>query len=332
MMNEKTFLEIVKKFVLAKDRNQQTLNMHSLLIKRDDEVYLHYFNEQKKMSDIRSISKTVLTLVTGMVIKQAQEGKYPSFHEHTYIYPFIKDKFVVKNRRNIPFLKQIQVKHLLNHTIGYDQVLLMRQNIMDMDPYTYVDILINEPIQYRPGEHYLYSNAGFYLLSVVLQEFLQEDLLTFIRRELFSPLQMKHYKWEKYGNYLAGATRLWLYPEDLLKIGELLLKQGTFNGQQFIPEKWIEKMTTPTIYPTNVDTPDRLFRRFAYGYGIWLAKEKGIYFGHGTDGQTLVIIPDQNMIIITLAEQKDMEPIEKIINKIIMDVYSTATIYENKNK
>jgi len=64
----------------------------------------------------------------------------------------------------------------MTHTMGYDKILLMRDDMKNMNSYDYVDFIINYPITYKAGEHYLYSNAGFYLLSAVLQEFLQEDL------------------------------------------------------------------------------------------------------------------------------------------------------------
>src|SRR5690625_287951 len=241
MMDKQKFERMVNLFLNRKDKNNEPLHMHYLLMKQNEHCYLHRFNDRAEMSDVRSISKTVLTLVTGIVVKLSQEGKYPTFHEETFIYPLIQDVIHVTNKENLAHLKQVQVKHLLTHTVGYDEVLLMRQDIIDIDPYRYVDLLANHPIVYKPGEHYLYSNAGFYLLSVVLQEFLQEDLLKFIARELFTPLHIENYHWEKYGEYLAGATRLWLLPKDLLKIGELLLQNGEFNNRQLMLFDWIEK-------------------------------------------------------------------------------------------
>src|SRR5699024_10636111 len=125
-----------------------------------------------------------------------KEGKLPKIDENTFIYPIIEDVIQIKNKQNKPLLKKVQIKHLLTHTIGYEAVLLMRDDIVDMDPYQYVDYLINYPIVYQPGQYYLYSNAGFYLLGVVLQEFLQEDLLTFIKREVFEPLGITKFTWE----------------------------------------------------------------------------------------------------------------------------------------
>lgn len=73
---------------------------------------------------------------------------------------------------------------------------------------------------------------------------------------------------------------------------------------------------TPLAIKKSVDTPHATFSRYAYDYGIWLAKDP-FYFGHGTDGQTLTILLDKDTIIITLAEQPDNAPIERIINSVI---------------
>lgn len=315
-MKQEEFNNIVNMFKKEKDKNNQSLNMHYLLIKEKDQCYLHHFNDRKQPSDIRSISKTVLTIVLGVVIKLSQEGKYPKITDETYIYPIIKHVINLENKENEAKLKKVKIKHLLTHTVGYKDALLMRDDITHLDPFEYLNYVVNAPIVYEPGEYYLYSNAGFYLLGVVLQEFLEEDLLIFIKREVFDLLGLLDFKWEKYGNYIAGATRLWLLPEDLLKFGELLLQNGKVNGKQLISENWIRKMLTINNYTNSVDTPHATFRRYAYGYGVWLAKDP-FYFGHGTDGQTLTIIPDKETIIITLADQPDIKPIENMINYII---------------
>src|SRR5690625_5934085 len=117
----------------------------------------------------------------------------------------------------------------------------MRDDITHLDPFAYLHYIVNHPIGDEPGVYYPYSNSGFYLLGVVLQEFLQDDLLVFIKRELLDPLGVKNFKWEKYGDYIAGATRLWLLPEDLLKFGELLLHDGKVNEKQLISKSWIQR-------------------------------------------------------------------------------------------
>ena len=315
-MNELIFTEIINKFRDAKDENGNNLNMHYLLIMQNDDVYTHRFKKDDSPSDIRSISKTVMTIISGIVMDLSKQGIYPEFNYETFVYPILKKTFELRNTENIEKLKKIKVKHLLNHTIGFDHMLMMRDDIIKRDPFTYIDYILNEPVKYEPGEYYLYSNAGFYLLSVLLQEFINEDLEKFIDRYLFSPLDIKVYEWEKYGNYLAGATRLWMLPQDLLNIGQVLLNNGIYDNKIIISENQIKKMLVSTHLTPKLDTPGALYTRHSYASGIWLS-DNSIFFGHGTDGQCLVMIPEKNAIIITLAQQNKVRELEDLVNDII---------------
>lgn len=317
-MDQIIFDEVVQQFKEAVDNEKIPLKMNDLMIKQKEQEFLYSFKENHHMSDVRSLSKTIMTIFLGILIQLSEKGKYPKIHEETYIYPIIKEAVNLENAENLEKLEKIQIKHLLTHTIGYEDVLLMRQDIEGMEGKDFINFLVNYPIIHEPGQHYLYSNAGFYLLSVVLEEFLEEDLLSVMKRELFHPLGIKKFKWEKYGPYLAGATRLWLLPEDLMKFGELLLNDGRIEGKEFLTKEWLEKMRTLRIRTEEEDTSNRLLRRYGYGYGTWLTKDT-IFFGRGTDGQFLVVVPDKEAVILTLAEQSDMMPIENILDVVIRE-------------
>lgn len=316
-MNQEAFNQVVNQFKETRDKKENPLDIHYFMIKhKEDQEFLYAFNDAEGPRDIRSISKTVMTLFLGVLMKRSKEGLYKEISEETYIYPILKDVVDIRDPENLEKFQQVQIKHLLTHTVGYDKVLMMRGDIKDMDPYEYLDYVVNSPIVHEPGTKYLYSNAGFYMLSAVLQEFLGEDLLDVFEREFFKPLGIEDYKWEKYGNYLAGATRLWLLPEDLMVIGKLMLNKGMYNGVGLYSKNWHEEVLKVRESTEKVDTPDATFRRYGYGYGLWRANNS-IFFGHGTDGQMLVIVPKEDTIILTLSTQSDMKPLEAIVNETI---------------
>lgn len=293
-MNQTKFNQIVKDY-------ETIPGLYDLLIWQNDTTFQHHFKDNPTKMDVRSISKVVLTIITGMI-----EG----LDENTYIYPIIQDHIHLKNKDNLKYLKQIQIKHCLTHTVGFDTVLLMRQDIENIDHHSLLNYVVNTPLVHKPGTHYLYSNAGHYLLSVTLQLFLKQDLISYMDTYFFKPLNIVDYKWEKYGDYCAGATRLWLYPEDLLKIGKILL----YPNNPYLTLDWLNSMKSITTITTQHHNQNKTFIRYAYGHGIWV-NNKNIYFGHGTDGQTLIINPDKNAILITLSKQKDMTKLEEIIDK-----------------
>ncbi len=312
-MNTQQFDGLVRLFEEAKDGSGNKLNMHYLLIKQGETEFFHAFNGRTEPSDVRSLSKTVMALILGTIIESRDD-----ITEDTCVWPVLEPLCTLTSEENRPKLERIKIKHLLNHTMGFDRILMMRGDIADMDPAKYLDYIVNEPIVHEPGTHYLYSNAGIYSLSIFLQEFLGEDLQDYANRALFGPLKITDYKWERYGKYLAGATRLWLHPHDLLKIGEVLLH----GGQGIVSPGWIERMKQFTDFTPGVDTPTNpYFRRWAYGSSLWLSNKNGIYFGHGTDGQTLAIIPDRQAIVITQSHQVDVVRLEELVDKAITLLY-----------
>lgn len=98
-MNQQTFNDIVTMFKAQTDRQQNNLQMNHLLIKHKDQIFHHDFTHIETKSDIRSISKTVMTIVLGIIIKQSQAGKLPKIDEHTFIYPLIKDTIQLTNKK-----------------------------------------------------------------------------------------------------------------------------------------------------------------------------------------------------------------------------------------
>lgn len=312
MIDEQKFNHFVELFEAARDQQGNPLNMHYLLVQQGDVEFVHRFKGRTDPSDIRSLSKTVMALLTGIVTET-----HADFDDEMPVWPILERVSTLTNTDNLERLLRVKVKHLLNHTIGYDQLLLMRGDIAGLDPFSYVDHVINAPIVHEPGEHYLYSNAGFYLLSVVLQEYLGEDLYAYADRVLFTPLGIDKPKWERYGNYVAGATRLWLQPEELRSIGRLFLDDGAGIGSP----QWLERLRRPTVLTPGVDTPtNEYFRRHAYANGLWLGERDGIYFGHGTDGQTLAMVPRHDAVVVTTAHQVDVVRLEEIVDALIREL------------
>ena len=286
-------------------------NIFNTLVYHDGKITYHHQADPNKLSDIRSISKTVMTIVTGIMIDE------DLIKLDDYIYPIIKDKFVLSNLNNLNYLKKIQIKHLLNHTMGFNKVLMMRQDIIDIPKDKYLDYIFNEDLKYEPGTYYLYSNAGFYVLSAVLENVLGSSLETYMKEKLFNKIEINNYKWEYYGPYLAGATRLHLDINSLLNIALLLLNEGSYNDEQVLSSSWISYMKTKTEFTPKANLGMVPYQRYAYGQGVWLSQYDDIFFGHGTDGQRLVIVPHKKIIIAILAHDKHTAEIEEIINNII---------------
>jgi CubicO group peptidase (beta-lactamase class C family) len=105
-------------------------------------------------------------------------------------------------RRFVPELPQYQrpvtLRHLLNHTSGVrDYLTLMSLRGENFDGVTTDDdaldlVVRQKATNFEPGAEFLYSNSGYFLLSVVVQRVTGHSLARFARERIFEPLGMTH--------------------------------------------------------------------------------------------------------------------------------------------
>src|SRR6267143_334462 len=105
-------------------------------------------------------------------------------------------------RKYIPELpsygQKITILHLLNHTSGLrDYLSLMELAGINTDSVTTdADALAlitrQKALNFAPGSDWLYSNTGFFLLSVIVQRVSGKTLHEFAGENIFAPLEMTH--------------------------------------------------------------------------------------------------------------------------------------------
>jgi CubicO group peptidase (beta-lactamase class C family) len=103
-------------------------------------------------------------------------------------------------RKYIPELpsygKTITILHLLNHTSGLrDYLTLFELAGVNVDNVTTDDDALNlivrqKALNFDPGTEWLYSNTGFFLLSIVVKRVSGKTLREFAAENIFGPLQM----------------------------------------------------------------------------------------------------------------------------------------------
>lgn len=84
-MDRQQFDRLVDLFESATDGDGDKLNMHCLLIKQGETEFFHAFGGRIEPLDIRSLSKTIMALITGTIMESRDD-----FTEDTPVWPAIQ--------------------------------------------------------------------------------------------------------------------------------------------------------------------------------------------------------------------------------------------------
>lgn len=327
-MNMNIFQSIVGKLESVKDKNGNNLNMDSIIITHGTELFKHNFKAEAMQNDVRSLCKPIISIALGIAIENGLKLRNETVNLETRIFPFFKDLISINNSENINRWEQVNLRHVLTHSIGFSEGLMFSKQIKGKAPDTLLEYIFNTDIVNTPGTTFVYSNVGPYLISVLIQEELGVSLSEWINQLLFQKIGIKSWEWKKYGKYCAGATGLLLYHDDMHKIGEILLKKGMFKDKRIVSSEWIELMTTKQISTFGGESPNgqrtepsvydpkRVFPKWGYGFFVYIC-ENGTYYIDGTDGQYIIVLKNKETLITTFGHQSDMKPITECFRELL---------------
>lgn len=315
-MDKNIFQSVIDRFLDAKDKDGNSLQMDSIIISQGESVFKHKFRDEDSLNDLRSLSKPIIALTLGIAMEQGLVLNGEPFLLETRIFPFFKNRTKITNLNNIDKLNRITLRHVLTHTMGYADGLLFSKDIKERDPYTLLDYVFNYDLTHEPGTCFVYSNVGPYILSALIQEELGLSLSEWVRHILFKKIDINRFEWKNYGLYCAGATGLRLSHDDLHKIGDILINKGRYRGEQLVSKDWVEAMTSVQVLTPTMYDMKRVFPKYGYGFYIYIC-ENGSYYIDGTDGQYLIVLPMKNILITTFGHQSDMRPITECLRVLL---------------
>ncbi len=109
-----------------------------------------------------------------------------------------------------------------------------------------------------------------------------------------------------------GGGIYWL-PRDFLKLGQLMLNDGVWNGKRILSKEWVKRASTPRVKiktrgSTNCvpgSTPTVCLRDYGYLWWHFDFPYKGRtvhgYYAGGNGGQAVTVIPELDMVVETWA-------------------------------
>jgi len=168
-----------------------------------------------------------------------------------------------------------------------------------------MDYVLRKEFAAVPGTRFNYSGGDIQILVEILKNSTGLPLDEFSEKYLFEPLGISSFDWWLIfpTGEVQGAGGLKLTPRDMIKIGAMMLKNGSWNGDQVISEKWVEKCAKPFSGNTGIKIPGEDLGEVGYSYTWWTKdieynnKQISMYYALGWGGQKIVIIPDLDMVV-----------------------------------
>ena len=270
----------------------------SVLVARDGKVLFEkYYNDagQSTLHNTRSATKTIATLLTGIAIDKGFVGS-----EKDKIYKYLQHKMPAQNPD--PRKGQITIEDLLtmssimecNDNDSYSRGNEGRMYIIEDWAQFFVDLPIRsfpfgpKPKELPYGRSMSYCSAGSAAVAEVLQSAVGMKIHEFGINHLLNPLGIKDYKlhFTPMGilNTAGGSE---YRSRDFLKLIQMCLQKGKWEGKQLISAAWIDKATSPKV---------NAWEGMDYGYLFWLrkyGKDKGVscYAMAGNGGNKIVAFP-----------------------------------------
>src|SRR5215475_6891648 len=123
--------------------------------------------------------------------------------------------------------KKITILNLLNHTSGLRDYLALfdiagvNGDSVTTDEDALALITRQKGLNFAPGSEYLYSNTGFFLMSIIVERVSGKTLRDFAAENIFTPLQMTHTQFRN-NHRLLVPERAMAYDENEKKDGYTL--------------------------------------------------------------------------------------------------------------
>jgi CubicO group peptidase (beta-lactamase class C family) len=268
------------------------------------EEYFYGF-DRERTHDSRSSGKTLTGTLVGMVLDHGAK-----FGVDTPVLSLLPEYHDLANPD--PRKRKITVQDLLSMDSGLacddnDDASPGNEDTMqgqDKQPDWYKYIL-EVPMMDDPGDKKaVYCTAGINLLGAVLRDTTHRQLMDLFQQYYAGPLQIRDYHMNLAPDgdaYMGGG--IYLKPRDMLKLGQLYLDGGVWNGNRVLSKAWVDAATAQHSYfPASDYAP-------GHGYGYtWHLFEAKVgnktykeYMAQGNGGQLVMVVPDLDLAVVVTA-------------------------------
>lgn len=259
----------------------------SLLVVRNGKLvgegYCQNRNDIDVKRNIKSCTKSFTSLLTGIALDR---GMIRALDDR--LSDYLPEFFEANSKKaSITIAQALTMRTGLPYNNDEDN-----EDLLVDPPESSLRYVLSGDLEYDPGERFHYSDAPPHLVGAVIARQAGTSLDAFADSTLFKPLGITDYLWEKHRDGLCyGAFGIYMKPRDLAKIGQMVLQEGQWEGQQIVPASWIQEEMQVRAY--GAIGP--------YGYYWWIRPDFSAFTMEGHGGNFVYVIPDKRLVIVFTA-------------------------------
>jgi D-alanyl-D-alanine carboxypeptidase len=248
------------------------------------------------------------------ILKLAQEGKLSLDDEIPRFLP----GYPTHGRR-------ITIENLLTHTSGIPNYTALpdwqKGAFHGFTPAELLDRVKDLPLDFAPGEKWLYDNSGYLLLGQILEKLTGKDYAAWLAENVFTPLGMTHTTaaldppivpgrvagYEGASGHFRNALHTGGGADGglLSSIDDLALWERALGSGKLLRRDLLDRMLTPYRLRDGRST------NYGYGWELWsyeghrVAEHDGILNGFKSE---VMRMPEDRLLIVILSNHLDHAP------------------------
>ena len=291
------------------------VDVHHLMVLRHGKVIGELHAAPYQATDVHTLYSASKT-VTGLAVGLAVEDGLLTVDDK--VSKYLRDKMPATLS---PALDSLTVRNVLMMAAGREEDLSIFEGDQD-----WLTTWFSSEF-HGVGKQFNYDSMCSHVLAMIVTRLTGKPLLEYVRERIFTPLHITQCDWELAPDSVEiGAWGLRLHAESQAKLGQFMLQEGQWNGQQLISAQWIHDMTQRLISTqekrnTNLSWTERLMtalrsiwhtiRSWFTGYNVddyylgYGYQTKSIqhpraecYFAAGYGGQLIYVVPKLDMVVV----------------------------------
>jgi len=211
--------------------------------------------------------------------------------------------------------ENIQIGDLLNMASGIQESYNFQPTSPRIQRIMGLDIVapnIAAETKGKPGTAFMHVNPNSQILGIIIERATGQRFSEYFSEKIWQPLGARDafFFADKQDGMIHTDCCMWASVRDVVRVGEMLMNKGIFNGNQIIPTGWVDEMIQPSKANVN------------YGMQLWIGKEfveyrpydpsttifanyhsepfqvNDVFFLDGLGKKRLYVIPSKSLVIL----------------------------------